>query len=305
MFDKYRVDPGAMLQSMDILQDCMICLSGNHDTINDRDSIGSLEFLLKIMSEVFILAAPYGQAFYHRMHIDGTAIYIIPHVTTQQLFEDSLLRVYEAGQEDKATHKLLLLHCNFNYPEERLTQAELNLTEEDALALIEDAGFKIMIGHMHAPSEYFRGKLWVVGSTTNTGFADLSDKRSLLYDTKTGEVTSETHWRMKDHSLTLDAPTLTLGAFEVPYSNQTEFITLTGDIEPNQIHFLSQLHQRCWEEFPNLLALRDKTSMVSGEVTPDKISEVTKTQTFSQFLQARMPDDDMKALFKEVQNHAA
>jgi len=127
LFDKYRVEPGAMLQAMRILDRCYICMAGNHDTINDRDSIGSLEFLSRI-GNTDICQAPYGAEYYDRKLLDKTALYFIPHVTAQAMFEQSLETVYAEAQQDKAMHKLLFLHCNYDYAPERLTSAELNLT---------------------------------------------------------------------------------------------------------------------------------------------------------------------------------
>ncbi len=311
MFDKYRADPGSMLSALSILDDCYLCLAGNHDTINDVDSVGSLAFLAHVAKGSVVtgnlggvISAPYNTAYTRVLTQDRTTIYSIPHVTTQALFEQSLEQAYEKGQADSSKYKLLLLHCNYDYPEERLTSAELNLTKEDAEALIEDCGFTVLIGHMHTPASHFGGKLQIVGSTTNTGFADLSDKRSLIYDTETGVLESETHWKMADHTVSLDATALTLDDFEsVP--NQAEFITLTGEVKPDEVFFLSTLHQQCWERFPNLLALRDKTTLVAGELQVTSPEVTSPTETFSQFLQARMPDDAMKTLFKEVQNRAA
>jgi DNA repair exonuclease SbcCD nuclease subunit len=304
VFDKYRVEPGAMLPAFNLLEHCCLCLAGNHDTINDKDSMGSLQFLRHVAADCAIIQADYGAQFMSLRLIDNTAVYAIPHVTTQMLFEQSLEEAYEEAKSDTTPHKLLLLHCNYNYPADRLTSAELNLSKEDAEALIEDCGFTILIGHMHTPASYFEGKLQIIGSVTNTGFADLSDKRTLLYDTETGELTSHTHWRKREHFLSLDVNTLTLDSFDM-VSDQTEFITLTGEVGPDEIFFLSSVQKKCWEEFPNLLALRDKTQLVTGDLSIPEAAELTQTQTFSQFLQARMPDDNMKTLFEEVKSNVA
>ncbi len=303
LFDKYRVDPGSMLQAMQVLDRCFLCLSGNHDTINDKDAMGSLQFLSHV-AQTQVCAAPYGKAHFETFLVSSTRVYAIPHVTTQALFEQALEEVYEEAQKDKSLYKLLFLHCNFDYPEERLSGAELNLTRDDAEALIEDCGLTVLIGHMHTPADHYDGKLRIIGSTTNTGFADLSDKRTLLYDTDTGEFQSETHWRLKDHALTLDVHSLTPEALDqIPA--QTEFLTLTGEVEPDGIFALSTLHKHCWDELPNLLALRDTTTLVTGEPVTVGTDDIRTTQTFGQFLQARIPDEDMKALFKEVQDYVA
>jgi len=133
--------------------------TGNHDLSRDSTKLGAVQFLASLLvmthGNVSLVCKP--------CTIDG-AIHIIPHMVNQAQFDLALDRVPEGA-------KYVLMHCNWDSPFAEHADHSLNLSREQAKALIE-RGHTLILGHEHHPREAFGGKLIVTGCQFPTSIAD-------------------------------------------------------------------------------------------------------------------------------------
>jgi len=300
LFDTYRVPEEVMLQALTCLDGIDLALAGNHDILNDADAVGSMQ----LMAEIFpgaIKHNAYNEAKWHfDLYEGGTGIWAIPHCTTQALFEEALQGAMEGAESNTGGTKILLLHCNYNRPPEFMSETELNLSQEDALILMDIFDY-VLLGHEHESNTVIstktKGVLEVIGNTFPTSFSDISDKRSLVFDTKTRTMESVTHWTAADHSL------------EVQWNGLPEnldgiqFLNLTGKVASEEIFQMSEVVRTAWAAGDDLLAVRDSTVPEGGSfhVELGSTEEVLRQESFEGFIAARLPTD-LKTIFKEVRD---
>lgn len=300
LFDTYRVPEETMLEAYWQFQNIYFTLAGNHDVINDRDAVGSLQFFSEALPAK-VVSLPYGTSGFVPTEIGGAWIYSIPHTTTQALFEESLQAAYDSAQVltengEKDKPRILLLHCNMNRPEEFLSETELNLTVQDAVALSECFDH-VLLGHEHNPVDY-PNNVTVLGNVFPTSFSDISDKRTLIFDTETGEMESEVHWQKDDHYLEVNWKALpdTLAGIQ--------FLDLTGKVTSDEVFEISETVRLAWKNGPDLLAVRDSTE-AEGMFHVEQASEVgVKSETFGDFITSRLQGSDIAEVFEEVKRAA-
>jgi DNA repair exonuclease SbcCD nuclease subunit len=154
----------------------------------------------------------------------------------------------------------LLLHCNYNLSDSFATETSLNLKEEHVEELL--TGFDyILLGHEHQPAELFDGRLLIVGNTHPTGFADISDKRILVWDGK--EFASERIWDQATGYAELDWR-------ELPLETRANFLRVTGKAETNEVLSISKQVSALWEKSYQLYGVKmelqlPETAQVDGQ----------------------------------------
>jgi DNA repair exonuclease SbcCD nuclease subunit len=183
-------------------------LAGNHD-VDQRVGVCSSLSLLKEVAEP-------------NLNIMMTArrwdnLILIPHCLSQELFEAEL----DWAERKADPGDMLVLHCNYDL-DFATDHISLNLTRGRAERLLGKFS-RIFIGHEHVPREDFGGRLVVVGSHYPTAFDNLGDKRHLLLDLDTHELTSVTHWYASEHVYVGPAEQAPPGL---------DFYDLTGDTDP-------------------------------------------------------------------------
>lgn len=186
LFDQYSNSEAVIQQATELVQRTSIVLAGNHDVSNRKDCVSSLSLLHQFYGDK-ILIAPYGTSDTFELDVGKTKFLFVPHVANQELFEQALTEAVETATAGDGW-RVLCLHCNYASGRE-MQDTALNLTRERASELL--ATFHtIFLGHEHAPSEDFNGRLVILGNTHPTGFSDISDKRIVVYDTETGAYES-------------------------------------------------------------------------------------------------------------------
>jgi DNA repair exonuclease SbcCD nuclease subunit len=180
-FDKFSNSESLLLESLHYAEQFQFILAGNHDLSNRHSAKSSLEVIDRVLGNV---------VFERRdVAISGILHHFIPHCLTQDLFEHELAQL----QPSANMRNLLFLHCNYNIAFEQ-DYAALNLSESRAEQLLEKFDH-IFIGHVHTPSDHFGNRLHIIGSHFPTAFDNLTDKRHLVYDSATNQVTSIWHWK--------------------------------------------------------------------------------------------------------------
>lgn len=249
MFHEYSNPEEIIREALPVMQATDLVLSGNHDLVNREMKVGSLQLL----SEVYpnkVLIANWGQVDHFLFDEGLTRFTFIPHLSSQELFEQAL---EEAPRQVRPNAwNVLCLHCNYNRSYEDMSDATLNLTSDRAEQLLSHF-HRILLGHEHTPTAYHGGKVLVVGNVHPTGFGDISPKRALRYDTESGEFNSI-------HVTGLDKTHLRLKASQLPQNPadiEVEFLDVFDDLEPGKAN---KLVTQIFAQAPNICGVR-----LSGE----------------------------------------
>ena len=277
LFDKYSNDEADILLASEAMRNIDVCLAGNHDVENRADSVGSLELLKSLHGDKVWLDS-FERPQVHSVDLfDEEAVIIgIPHVRDQGVFDGMLKKAAALVEKgDKKYTVFLILHCNYDSGWE-LTETSLNLTKEKAEELLETFDY-ILLGHDHAPSDHFGGRLRVIGNMHPTCFGDISDKRALVFED--GEFRSEKLWYAEDGFLACDHS-------EIPESTTASFVRVTGDTDRSNASEVAKAVARLWKNSSDtLLGVKvdvnftgeSDTEFGEGRVTledlPAKISE--------------------------------
>jgi DNA repair exonuclease SbcCD nuclease subunit len=187
LFDQYSNSEAVIQEASSIMQHTDIVLAGNHDISNRRDRLSSLELLQEFYGDR-IMVGTWGEPSVFQLTVGSTLFVFVPHVSNQELFEKALTEAASLTT-GSGKYNVLCLHCNYDLGFEDLQDTTLNLTNDRAKELLSNF-HHVFMGHEHAPAEYFSGRLTVIGNTYPTSFADISNKRILVYDTETGQYES-------------------------------------------------------------------------------------------------------------------
>jgi DNA repair exonuclease SbcCD nuclease subunit len=181
LFDEYAVPvadilgfyqtASAWLDRTDDGSQKLVLGAGNHDLSKDSSRMSSFEFVAEILRQsypdnVIVVLQP-------QMIFDG--VYMIPHVANQDLFELALDQV-------PADAEVVLLHANYHNGFTTQSDHSLNLSEDQALKLIQP-GRTLVFGHEHIGRTALSGGVLVVGNNFPSSIADClgnSTKRALV-----------------------------------------------------------------------------------------------------------------------------
>jgi len=252
-FHTYRNDEDVILRAYELAKKTDLILGGNHDVTNVAGRTGSLALLAELEGTRVTLPV-FGQTVNDSFWAPSWEIDLIPHHTTQDLFEEAL-KVAASRQVAPSRFRLLMLHCNYDV-QFASPETTLNLSARQAEDLLRTFDY-ILLGHEHNPKEDFDGRLIVLGNTHPTGFGDISDKRIVrLHDD--GDVTFERVWSMAEGYY--ECGPSELGS--VPAS--TQFLRIKGEIEPSQLHPFTKALRALWASSPSLFAARSEVKIAGG-----------------------------------------
>ena len=138
----------------------LVIACGNHDLSKDSSRLGTVEFVgallkMKYPDRFTLVTKP--QAFSDR-------IYVIPHVTNQDVFDLELSRVPDGT-------KYLLLHCNYDNKFAADAEHSLNLDRAAAKAL-KARGITLVLGHEHQGRESMGGSVVITGNQFPSSVSD-------------------------------------------------------------------------------------------------------------------------------------
>lgn len=173
----------------------MVWAVGNHDLSKDSSKLGTVVFvgeLLAMQHEHFkLIKRP-------QVLESQPDVYILPHVTNQEIFDLELTRVPESA-------KWVFLHCNYDNTFACASDHSLNISREQAKKIRQHA--KLVIGHEHQGRELMAGNVLIVGNQFPTSVADCLPhgdaqadgvKRALIIDHDTNEHRYVVTWTPDD-----------------------------------------------------------------------------------------------------------
>lgn len=259
LFDNFSNPEPIHLQGMQVMSKTALTIAGNHDVANQANKMGTLELLnnhfnsLQGRGRVFF--APFGESAHLTwMTDDKHALTFVPHVASQELFLQSLLNASEAMHDIKQRTKILCLHCNYNFPDERLNETTLNLTEDTAKQLLDRFDY-ILMGHEHIPAEHYDGRLIILGNTHPTSLSDISDKRIAFLENK--KIRFETVWSKADGYVELQASRL-------PDMVSANFARVQGEVDAGGMLDVMKHVSAMWRRSPNLYVLKMEVTMAGA-----------------------------------------
>lgn len=166
--DQFDIPLGEALDTYQVIDEWLggssarevVVALGNHDLSKDSSKLGTVQFIGRLLElkypEQFRLV---------KKPVDvGDDIYIIPHLTNQDLFDHALDNVPDGT-------KYLLLHANYDNPFAGQQDHSLNVERSRAKALI-DRGVTLIFGHEHQGRTAFAGGVQIVGNQFPSSVSD-------------------------------------------------------------------------------------------------------------------------------------
>lgn len=283
LFDEYWSNATTLAQGQEILQHTDIMLTGNHDESSRANAPSALSFLRNMSytdiddwnnaSQVWVMRTQFNQVHLQWIH----------HKMTQTLFDACLEQVESTGG-------LLFLHCNYDSGF-ATDESSLNLTKEQAESLLTKVD-KIFIGHEHAPSEHFNGRLIICGNIHPTSFSDISDKYVYQVD-KDLNVTKELIWSAAE----LSARVNYLDLIETDVNlEKYAFIEIIGSAESSELPAIARAVANLWKTCPNALMVKNSVSCVKTEVFELKEVQITDTMAM---ITAELKETKLSGLWQD------
>lgn len=253
MFDNFSNPEAIHKQGMAVLNQTHMTLCGNHDVVNQAGKLGTLELLNNHLSSLTgqsrVLFSEFGKPSAHswRLENEQAVLVFVPHVASQELFEESLAMAgLTALAADKGFTTVLCLHCNYNFPEERLNEATLNLTKDMAETMLDKFDY-VLMGHEHIPAEHFGGRLIILGNTHPTSLSDISDKRIAFFEN--GRLRFEKIWDKSKGYAEFDCDAL-------PTQTEANFARVKGEVDAGGMLNVMKDVSAMWRRSPNLYVLK-------------------------------------------------
>lgn len=268
-FHKHTNPEDVILRAARLARLTNFILGGNHDVTNISDRKGSLDVLEALGDRGRILPVVFGQDVVYTVKCieeESTVITLVPHHTTQALFEEALNKAEaELQHVESDITNILVLHCNYDC-QFASDETSLNLRAERAKTLLDVFDY-VLLGHEHNPKEDFDNRLIVIGNTHPTGFSDISDKRVITFDK--GYASEEIVWSKNKHYLEI-------GPGELERVNaDTQFLRIVGELDPSELHPYTRALRKMWSEHPDLFAVRSEVVIKGG----DKMAAFGRAQT--------------------------
>lgn len=271
LFDTYSNREITIIEAAHIAAKCDVVLAGNHDMLNTRDSIGSLQVVNELLEDTTVIQCPdFGKPFVEYGELEGMQLAFIPHHATQELFDEAV-----ASVKSEVSHiRGVFLHCNYENEMTHGSDTSLNLTRKQAEALLEVSDY-VFLGHEHEPRSLLDDRLIILGNTFPTSFADISDK--YYYDLTPESLGIVKIWDMKTGYKKLE-----YNGDQFPAIPEAQFIEVTGKITIDKGVDLAEYLREIWE-VSGALMVRNSVSVVSDyshttelvdfDKLPDEISK--------------------------------
>ena len=260
LLHKYSNSEDIIKQAATVAALCELVVSGNHDVVARDDRIGSLQLLMDTQRGDFLFP-DFNKPCVYNTHFGNVSVAAIPHVLTQELFDESVASAISSGAhtiEGQTNLSLCLLHANYDNPFTEGSETSLNLTQTQALELLAVYDH-VFMSHEHNPRDLLDNRLHIIGCPFPTNFSDISDKR-VMHISDAGEVTSEQVWSMAQ-----GYAEIAVGDYNDPVPDGVQFIRLTGFVQPQELSNVAKGVSRTWKECPNLLGLKQDITLLTEE----------------------------------------
>ncbi len=288
LFDKYSNDEATIMQAMSVMLGTDHLMAGNHDVRSNAQSMGSVQLLQEACPNTSVVIAKFGQtcapSFYNEQ--TDTSVTMIPHHTTQELFEQVLLE--SSPHTEEAKTNILCLHCNYNLGFE-MNETTLNLSEDQAKVLLGKGFDYILLGHEHNQAEYLDGRVKIIGNTFPTSMSDIADKRVLIWDGQT--FNEEVIWHKDTGYIECDWR-------DLPDRSDAQFIKVIGEVDSKSMQEFSERILSCWDVYTNLLMLSNKVDIKSASFSAGNTNQ--SLQSLPSLISDSIEDQAMKELWNKV-----
>lgn len=276
LFDRYQNTEDVIWQGMSVAGRLDYLMAGNHDLINDRDRIGTLQLLHQAKIGTIQLTRFGEAAGFLQEPLPGVFFLFIPHHSSDELFQQTLEQASGWAREGKpaGAKAYLCVHCNYDSGF-AVDDTALSLSRKQAKDLLADGFDYILVGHDHHPREDWDGRVIILGNTYPTSFGDVTDKRVLVIR-QDGQHEFHQVWNKSDGYLELPAEDLIDPAFNFGPLFFVEFIEITGQLQANQVMDLARAVRKLWVNGAPL-AVRNRVEVVKAGS-----SEVTANHDFQQ-----------------------
>lgn len=229
-FDRAHNPEKVIQRSAALLKRVTVTVAGNHDHVNRDQAITSLALLGNLDEDLSyqlsINPDHLNETSVDLHHIsDEVDLFTVPHHATQALFEAALFEAATAAKTTRATHHILMTHCNVGDPGGGKPDSNLYLTPALQQALGETFDY-ILVGHEHVPRRIGE-KVIVMGSTQPCNFGELGCDRSAW----------ELH--LRDGDLTIERVSLAtqLRSTRITLNSEADVQRQAGEI-PDLVHLV-------------------------------------------------------------------
>jgi DNA repair exonuclease SbcCD nuclease subunit len=300
LFDTCFNNEATIVEGYNAAINCERVLAGNHDLANREGAVPSMRLLEEMEIESIVLGDPNTTDYSYDFYIVGldrcVHLYMVPHKSSQQLFDATLAEVVEHAQRESpmAGTSVLCLHCN--YDSGFATQdSTLNLTREQAKQLLEKFDY-VLLGHEHVPRSDFGGRLQILGNIHPTSFSDISDK--YIWFLEDGKLRSELIWNSNQRAICdwawLLDPHIESGGTKYPTTPRwdgIQFIDVVGEAPAEQMPAISRAIQKLWQDVPSALMIRNNVKSEALQIeqrelaqamsVPDRVTHELEGSDFS------------------------
>jgi DNA repair exonuclease SbcCD nuclease subunit len=284
LFDKDSNDEATILQGIQLANMVDVVLAGNHDLPNREGRVSSLQLVKETQADESVVIAPVGEVFIAQGASKcGINITLIPHHSSQQLFNQAI---------DQAIINciggIVVTHCNFDSSLATHDDASLNITRDQAKALLEAGYSYIFNGHEHKSSRHLGGRFINLGNTHPTSMGDISEKFLWTYSEEEGPK-AHTIWDEANYCQ-VDVSTGFEGLII-----EAEFIDLVGIIDPEKGPELAEFVRWLYES-PTTLMVRNRVTYTT-DVLVAEASESGGIHNLAEQIEADLANSDLKELW--------
>ena len=279
LFDRYSNPENIILQGCSMPLS-MVVIGGNHDESNRAGAKSSLEV---VASNRCVIRADVGSVHYAQRDFGV----IVPHHTTQELFERAL---QEALDDPASKGKPLFVHCNRgSFPGE---QADSTLyIPSDMEEVLLEVFTRVFYGHIHTPTFDLNSRGFQLGNTHPTGFGDISDKFSYVYDTETDELTATKIWSKDEGYMELKV------GDPLP-DREAQFISVSGVAKRKDA---SDYVRDVWDKYPEAFAVRFSGTCID-DILIDDVDEAVTVDSLETIIARELEATDLLELYTELRS---
>ena len=299
LFHKYSNPEAIIKQGIQIAQYCDVVLAGNHDVLNIKGSVSSLDLVAAAcwseaneQTPVIVSPNPSEPYFEKRRVLDaevdhGVEVYAVPHCFTQEIFEQSVRKL--CAQVGLRTGHVLILHCNVGtgFGHLEADSSSLWLTEE-LQTLVSKSFAQVFIGHEHDPKVINMPDggcdIHVMGNLFPVAFGEISNRFAYTYDVATNEVTQTKIFDAAANWAVIGADYLI--ASEGKWEMSEAFIEIEDEIDAEDAGKLSRAIGNLWKTneatalmIRNATTIRRSEAAAGKDVTTTVVSLVERVRT--------------------------
>jgi hypothetical protein len=285
LFDTESNDEAVILQGMAVVNGIDGVIAGNHDCPNREGRKSSLQLIQSVYPDK-VISGEVGEPGFDFRWENEASVYFVPHMATQQLFDQSLEEVKASTvSQHKVVPTILCLHCNYDSGFAD-NDASLNLTRAKAEELLRVFDY-ILLGHEHIPRADFGGRLQILGNTHPTSFSDISDK--FVWEFKDGKLIPHKIWDATVGYIRLTWEELLNTPTADWKDEQIQFMEVTGMAPAEKMPEIAKTVSDHWKALPDLLMLRNSVQVAQANL-PQADGTVTKLQDLPSRVASELKD---------------